>query len=230
MNKLTLVIAEASLETVPRELWGHPAIYKHARRRGKKPGEILLDSAVHHQAMKELPYREKRGRPDVVHLTLLEALSSLLNLEGMLRVRVHTVSDYVIDINPETRLPRNYMLFIGLMEQLFNEGRVPPDSPEPFLTVRPASLKKVLDDCPRPVIVFSNYGDYVKISSIVERLAELKLNATVIVPGFPPVADYSGKVYSIADMIVKPSRKHKLDPWTMVSHLLALLAHRVGLL
>ncbi|HID51049.1 MAG TPA: 16S rRNA methyltransferase, partial [Anaerolineae bacterium] len=36
-GRLKLVLAEAALELVPRELWGHPSVYKSARKRGKSP-------------------------------------------------------------------------------------------------------------------------------------------------------------------------------------------------
>ncbi|MCC6050815.1 MAG: 16S rRNA methyltransferase, partial [Thermofilum sp.] len=55
-----LLLAEAGLELVPKELWSHPAVRASARRRGKKPGEILLDVALHHSAMVGLGERWKR--------------------------------------------------------------------------------------------------------------------------------------------------------------------------
>jgi rRNA small subunit pseudouridine methyltransferase Nep1 len=76
--------------------------------------------------MKKLEESEKRGRLDIVHFALLEALGSPLNREGLLQTYVHTINDYVITVNPETRLPRNYNRFVGLMEQLFESYRVPP--------------------------------------------------------------------------------------------------------
>ena len=142
--RIKLVLAEAALETVPREIWGHPAVYKTAKRRGKTPASILLDRSLHHQAMKNLPEAEKRGRPDIVHVSLLEALSSPLNREGLLETYVHTIGDYAIFINPETRLPRNYNRFVGLIEQLFEIGRVPPEG-EPLLTLKPMSLRVLLE-------------------------------------------------------------------------------------
>lgn len=173
--------------------------------------------------------REKRGRPDVVHIVLLEALGSLINMEGLLEVKIHTLGDYVIDVDPSARIPRNYMLFVGLMEQLFEVGRVPPDSPKPLLTLRPLTLERLIEGLPRPVIAISNYGDYMKLSDLAAKLVEKKLRATIVFPGFPAAADFSSKVYRVADLVVKPSRKHRLDPWTIVSHTLALLAHRLGL-
>ncbi len=227
MGRLVLVIGEASLETVPRELWGHPAVYKYARRRGKQPGQVLLDHAVHHQAMKGLPGAEKRGRPDIVHMVMLEALSSPLNLEGLLTLYVHTVGDYVIEVDPSTRLPRNYMLFTGLMEQLFEVGQVPPDSPKPLMRVRPMTLPRLLERTPRPRILVTYSGDYVRMSKLAEEIASRNLEATLIVPGFPPTADFSDEAVRASDVQVRVYRRARLDPWTIVSHLLALIAQRV---
>ena len=93
MTIIRLILAESSIELVPRDIIGHPSVLKTAKRRGKKPTEILLDISLHYHAMKKLRDRHKRGRPDIVHVSLLEALSSPLNLEGKLEVIVHTISD-----------------------------------------------------------------------------------------------------------------------------------------
>jgi rRNA small subunit pseudouridine methyltransferase Nep1 len=122
---LHLVIAEAELELVPKAILDHPAVVNHARRRGKRPDEILLDSTYHHAAIKKLPDGERRGRPDIVHICLLNALESIASKEGKLRVYVHTRNDEVIYIRPETRIPRNYNRFVGLMESLFRDRVVP---------------------------------------------------------------------------------------------------------
>ena len=59
---------------------------------------------------KKLNNWRKRGRPDIVHLCLLEALESPLNKNKILSVYVHTYDNKIIYINPEVRLPRNYTI------------------------------------------------------------------------------------------------------------------------
>ncbi|MEM4684334.1 MAG: 16S rRNA methyltransferase, partial [Thermosphaera sp.] len=66
MYKLRIVILEAGLELVPKSIANHPSILKNAARRGKKPSEVLLDVSIHYPAMKKLPDKLKRGRPDIV--------------------------------------------------------------------------------------------------------------------------------------------------------------------
>jgi len=137
---LNLVFVEAALETVPESIQNHPAVMKNADRYGKKPGEVLLDRSLHHAAMKSLPRAEKRGRPDILHFCLLEALGSPLNIEGGLRVWVNTFGGYTISVSPKVRLPRDCVRFKGLIEQLFKFRRVPPESSEPLLIMEKMSL------------------------------------------------------------------------------------------
>jgi rRNA small subunit pseudouridine methyltransferase Nep1 len=92
--------------------------------------------------MVNLVEKERQGRPDIIHLTLLGALGSPLNLEGLLRVYVHTYNNHIITFKPEIRLPRNFNRFIGLMEQLFEKRKVPPE--EVLMTLRGGSLEKLL--------------------------------------------------------------------------------------
>lgn len=60
MSLVKVVIAEASLELVPREICDHAAVVKSARLKNKKPTEILLDKSIHYHAMKNLPDSSKR--------------------------------------------------------------------------------------------------------------------------------------------------------------------------
>ena len=143
-RKYTLVLAESSLELIPKELWSDPSVIKNAKRRRKKPAEILLDKSLHYHAMKNIAKREKRGRPDIVHVSLLLALNSPLNQEGMLNIYVHTLENYVITVNPKVRIPKNYNRFVGLMEQLLKYGKVPPKSEKPLLYVKTMSLKDLI--------------------------------------------------------------------------------------
>lgn len=134
---LHLVLAEAALERVPEPLWSHPAVAKPARTRGKSPGETLLDDTLHHSAMTAaakkgtFDEKERRGRPDIVHIALLVALDSRLNHEGRLRVWVHTRNDEVIRVDPDVRIQRSQNRFYGLLEALFRDGQVPPAKSDP---------------------------------------------------------------------------------------------------
>ncbi|CAH0387084.1 unnamed protein product [Bemisia tabaci] len=69
--------------------------------------------------------KEKRDpkscRPDILHQCLLMLLDSPLNRAGLLQVFVHTEKNVLIEINPQTRIPRTYKRFAGLMVQLLHK-------------------------------------------------------------------------------------------------------------
>ncbi|NJE75688.1 16S rRNA methyltransferase [Thermococcus sp. ES12] len=180
---LHLVIADAELELVPRPIRDHPAVVNHAKRRGKKPEEVLLDSTYHHAALKKLPDGERRGRPDIVHICLLNALESIANKEGKLRVYVHTRNDEVIYIKPETRIPRNYNRFVGLMESLFRDLAVPKNLE--LLRMEEKSLVELVEEInPDGIFVMHEDGKAMKPSEFGKILSGLR-NPVVIVGGFP---------------------------------------------
>jgi rRNA small subunit pseudouridine methyltransferase Nep1 len=120
---VALVIAEASLETVPKQIARHVSVMRHAERLGKKPTEILLDRSYHHSAMVtgKLESVWKRGRPDIVHFALQEALSTPLYLENKLSVYIYTINSKVILIGANLRIPKSYFRFEGLMMKLFKD-------------------------------------------------------------------------------------------------------------
>src|SRR5256886_13135471 len=95
------------MELVPNEITGHPAILKSAERKKKDPRQLILDQSYHHSAILRLGKSGiGRGRPDIVHFSLLLPLGSPLNLDNQLTCFVHTLHDQVITIDPRTPLPR----------------------------------------------------------------------------------------------------------------------------
>jgi len=220
-----MVLIESSLELVPKEIWGHPAVLKSARRRGKRPGDILLDKSIHYHAMKDLKYSEKRGRPDIVHASLLNALSSPLNLEGKLRIYIHTIGDYIIFIRPDTRIPRNYMRFVGLLEQLFITGKVPPDSDKPLLLIKDMSLEELLSTIGKKLTLLSETGELVSPDYVVEEI--ISSNGIIGIGGFPH-GDFSKRIYRLADKVYSIYPK-SLDTWIVVSRIIEAYERRINL-
>ena len=125
---LSLILAEAALETVPKIIANHTSVIKHANKKGKSGQEILLDRSYHHRAMNKLEDAGKRGRPDLVHFALLEAMSTPLYQKGMLEIYVHTIIDKVIFFHGNIRLPKSYFRFEGLMEELFKYRQITSDT------------------------------------------------------------------------------------------------------
>jgi rRNA small subunit pseudouridine methyltransferase Nep1 len=123
VTSISLIIAEAALETVPKQIAGHPAVKNQAQKLGRNTKEILLDKSYHHSAMLRsgLESYWKRGRPDIIHFALMEALSTPLFLKSMLKVYVHTVKNKLIVIGDNLRIPKSYFRFEGIMINLFKE-------------------------------------------------------------------------------------------------------------
>lgn len=63
-------------------------------------------------------------RPDITHQSLLMLLDSPLNRGGLLQVYIHTEKNVLIEVNPQTRIPRTFKRFAGLMVQLLHKFSV----------------------------------------------------------------------------------------------------------
>jgi rRNA small subunit pseudouridine methyltransferase Nep1 len=164
--------------------------------------------------MKSLKQNLKRGRPDIVHFALLEALGSPLNKEGQLRVYVHTFKNHVIAVNPKTRLPRNYSQFLGLMEQLFQAGKVPPKG-EALLSMQRKTLPELIHEVnPSRVIAFSRVGVRRTLEETISKLLEEKRPA-ILVGGFPH-GHFADSTARLADELVCIDPE-MLETWTVVS-------------
>jgi rRNA small subunit pseudouridine methyltransferase Nep1 len=167
--------------------------------------------------MKRLDNNMKRGRPDITHFALLEALGSPLNKEGLLQVYVHTVKDYVITVNSTARLPKNYNRFIGLIEQLFQQGQVPTDK-EPLLTLEQKTLKQLLTETKTDhVLAFSKKGKPKTIQDAVSVLHQ-KQRPAVVVGGFPH-GHFSETTAQLLDEVVCVDPE-MLETWTMTSRII----------
>jgi rRNA small subunit pseudouridine methyltransferase Nep1 len=213
---LTLIIAESALEAIPESLWNHSAIKKLSKIRQRPPSQILLDRSYHHTAMKKLENNEKRGRPDIIHFALLEALGSPLNKEKQLATYVHTLGDATIQINNETRLPRNYSRFVSLIEQLFETRRVPPNENEkPLLVLKQQTLTQLIKETkPTRLIALSRAGQPRTLEDTIHDLA-ITDKACVLVGGFPK-GHFTKTVTEMADETVCIDSE-MLETWTVVS-------------
>jgi rRNA small subunit pseudouridine methyltransferase Nep1 len=135
--------------------------------------------------MKNLQNDEKRGRPDIIHFLLVEALSSPLNRQGKLRVWVHTYQDYCIIINPDTRLPKDFNRFKSLIEQLLVNGRTPPKGDPLLLKLKKLNASQLFDLInPDVVIGLSNQGEHRNFESIAFELCKYE-RPIIIIGAFP---------------------------------------------
>lgn len=179
---LSLVIAESALELVPKKLQKHNSVIASAKKANKKPSDILLDKSLHFAAMKGIENEMKRGRPDLVHFSILEAISIPLYFENKLRVFIHTIDDRVIFVGQNVRLPKSYFRFLGLIEKLYSTGKIEENSKK-LLEIKNmgfAELLKIIK--PRKTIGFSVIGNKTSYDKFAQQLDD---DSCIVIGGFP---------------------------------------------
>jgi rRNA small subunit pseudouridine methyltransferase Nep1 len=214
---LHLVLVEAALETVPLGILGHPSVRRNAKRRKKSAVETLLNRSLHHHAMERLPENQRRGRPDIANVCLLEALGAPLNKEGGLRAWIHTYGGYAIEIAPGTRLPRDCNRFNSLMEQLFADGSVPPGSEAPLMTLELMTLGELVDKIePTHTVALTSHGKPDDLETVCGRLTS-QSNQAVFIGAFPH-GSMKEDTLALADEVIS-IHPEALEAWVVTSRL-----------
>ena len=195
---LNFILAESALELVPEEIRRSSAVVSDSRRRGKEPAEMLLDRSFHHSSMARLKESEKRGRPDLVHVALLSVTGTPLYLGGEVKLSVHTFPGLVLELEPKTRIPKNYLRFRGLIEKALVEQ--PKDG---LVSVHRSTIPELAGRRSNsgPVIAFSIRGKMEDLNLIGEEVAMAE-SPTVVVGGFPH-GHFSSEILSAADRLVR---------------------------
>ena len=193
---------------MPRELSNHPIIRKYRTLYKKRSDDILLDKSFHSQCMESLSDNHKRGRPDIVHLSLISLTSSPLYLEKKLKVFVHTVGNSVIDINLGVRLPKSYLRFSSLMEQLFSLKKIIKDDLT-LLSLRSCSFSDLIKDInPDFTIALTRQGKFNHLQKIVAQLSDYS-RPVIVIGGFSH-GGFSQDIDLNSDNVYSISR-HKLE-------------------
>ena len=178
---ISLIISESALELVPYELEGHPSVISHARKLGKHSSEILLDNSWHFAAMKGIKNEIKRGRPDIVHFSILEATTIPLYLENKLNLFVHTIDDKVIRFGKNVHLPKSYHRFQGVIEKLYREKKIIANN-ELLLEIKEQTFSELIDEIkPSKIVGFSTEGE---LSSYEKIAAQISDNSCIVLGGF----------------------------------------------
>jgi rRNA small subunit pseudouridine methyltransferase Nep1 len=179
---LSLILAESSLELVPKELQHHNSVVSHGRKLGKNPSEILLDNSWHFGAMKGINNEIKRGRPDLVHVSLLAACTIPLYYQQKISVYVHTINDKVIFIANDVHLPKSYHRFAGLIEKLFLEKDIQVDGKN-LLEIKDMTFDQLLKEInPTRIIGLSTQGVSSSCEQVGKKLTE---DSCLVIGGFP---------------------------------------------
>ena len=206
---LNVIIADASIETLPNNLYRHHSL-KKIRLSGKKPNDILLDRSFHHFAMVSsgIENDHKRGRPDILHIALVNALATPLYRKNLMKVFIHTINNNVILIGDSVKIPKSYIRFEGLMLNLLKNKKIISDDGQMLLEIK-SQMKfgNLINGIIKAdaVIGFSTTGIYKKLESIAIDLSKLT-NPCVVIGGFPKghfsdnVDMCFDKKYSISNM------------------------------
>ena len=178
---ISLILAESALELVPKKLRNHPSVISHARKLEKKNSEILLDNSWHFAAMKGIDDEIKRGRPDLVHLSLLEATSIPLYKKNQIKIFIHTIDDKVIYLGENVHIPKSYHRFEGLIEKLFSEKLIKSKN-QILLEIKENSFSDLIEEInPSMVIGFSTKGEEHTFESAASQLPD---NCCIVIGGF----------------------------------------------
>ena len=179
---ISLILAESSLELIPLELKHHPSVISHARKLGKRPSEILLDNSWHFAAMKGIDNELKRGRPDLVHFSILEATTIPLYLQNKIKLYVHTLNDKVISFGENVHIPKSYHRFEGVIEKLYQEKKITTKDDDVLLEIEDKTFSQLIEEInPSKIIGFSTKGNTTTYEKIAKNIPE---NACIVIGGF----------------------------------------------
>ncbi|MGC8608617.1 MAG: 16S rRNA methyltransferase, partial [Thermoplasmata archaeon] len=122
---------------------------------------------------------KRRGRPDIIYILLEVTQESILNRRNMLRTYIHTRNDFIITVNPLTRVPKSYNRFIGLFEDLFRKGTI-GTMDKTLLSLHKGKLSDAVSEVGSDrVILLSPRGETKRISDFINEE-----DTTVIIGGF----------------------------------------------
>ena len=209
------MIAEAAMELVPQILRNHPSVRNHSKRTGRSVNEIFLDISYHHKAMveKNIDQWWKRGRPDIVHFDLVEALSTPLFKQKKLQVYVSTFDNNLVTISQDLRIPKNYFRFEGLMIGIFNKQKN-KNSPNLIEFQENVNFNDLIEKIVKPdlIIGFSVKGTQRKISDILQNNAiDTTKHYCFVIGGFQR-GNFSETVSGACDAI------YSISPFSLESH------------
>ena len=178
---LTIILAESSLELIPQQMHNHPSVTSYSKKFKKSPSNTLLDNSWHFGAMKGLENEIKRGRPDIIHLTLLSLCTTPAFFENKFKVFIHTINDEIITVSNNTRLPKSYHRFQGLMEKLFATKQIEAEG-EILMRIENSSISELISKInPSQIVGLTTKGQKTTFQELVKQFSE---NSCILIGGF----------------------------------------------
>jgi rRNA small subunit pseudouridine methyltransferase Nep1 len=219
MPKTIIILADSSIELIPSNLTNNEIIKRHAKKRGKQPSTVILDSSYHHKAMIKLPDSRKRGRPDILHFCLQNLIGSPLVRSNpkTIEIYVHTINNQVLKIDPETRLPKNFNRFIGLMEQVFNKKIIKTNEKTLIEMLENPSLEELITDIPKENrLIFSSKGSLIKLPEYFIDNAKKDL---VLIIGAYPHGSFSKNIMKTSNKILS-IYPQSIEAWVVLNRVI----------
>ena len=213
---LIIILVECGLELIPKQIRNQPSVKRNLKV--KKYYSLLLDNALHHSAMKNLKNHQKRGRPDITHICLLNALGSPLNKSGNLKIYIHTIHNRIFDINSEIRIARNYNRFKGLIGNTLLNGDI-IDRDKKLISQVDGNLTDLIKTIENSeILFFSSRGSLIKSHQNL-FLKNSSKNYIAIIGGFQR-GSFSKEILSLSDNLISIS-KYQLDAWVVVNKIIS---------
>lgn len=119
-RRLIVILDKATLEISLLGSFHKPADGKR-KHQNDAARYALLNCDDHQNLLKKAGRDVADLRPDITHQCLLTLLDSPLNKAGRLQVFIRTQKGVLIELNPQTRIPRTFVRFSGLMVQLLHK-------------------------------------------------------------------------------------------------------------
>ncbi len=159
--------------------------------------------------MKRLPDNLKRGRPDIAHFALMEALSTPLFMNMMLKVYIHTINDKIIAIADNLRIPKSYFRFERLMVSLFRDNVIKSNEGTILMELSDGTFADLIDMIkPNMVIGLSTVGVQSKAQKVAENARSVD-HSSLVIGGFAKghfsenVTKSLGPTYSISNLALE---------------------------
>ncbi|MFX1302353.1 MAG: hypothetical protein ACFFBV_01635 [Promethearchaeota archaeon] len=212
---LIIILVECGVELIPKKIRNHSSVKRNLS--SKIYSSQLLDNALHHTAMINLRNAEKRGRPDITHLCLLNALGSPLNKSGNLKIFLHTIHNKIFEINPKIRIAKNFNRFKGLMAKLLIDGNIVTETTNLILPFQ-GNLKELITTFESSeIILFSSKGNLIKNYKDLFR-EDFTKNYIAIVGGFQKTS-FSKEILDLSENLISISH-YPLEAWVVINKII----------
>ncbi|KAL8573326.1 18S rRNA pseudouridine methyltransferase [Nucella lapillus] len=180
-KRLIVILENANLETV-------------------KVGKMfeLLNCDRHQHLGKKAKRDISQVRPDITHQCLLMLMDSPLNRAGMLQVYIKTEKKVLIEINPQTRIPRTFERFCGLMVQLLHKFAIKGTDNQKLLKVIKNPVTAYLPPGRQRITMSFNASQVVDPKTLIPADEPVTLIVGAMAHGNVEV-DYAEVAYSISN-------------------------------